>query len=70
METLVKGKHDIPIMVVEFRLESINAIRASNYFSLACREWKASFLSLTLKISGGQSVGGFISRFCVPTAGS
>ena len=44
----MKGKHDIPIMVVGFRLESINAIRASNYFSLACREWKASFLSLTL----------------------
>lgn len=39
----MKGKHDVPIMVLGSRLEIIKAIRVSNYFSLACREWNASF---------------------------
>jgi hypothetical protein len=56
METLVKVKHDVPIMVLGLRLEITKAIRASNYFSLACREWNASFLSLTPRSEAGRGI--------------
>jgi hypothetical protein len=54
MESLVRGEHDVPTIILGSRLESIKAIRASNYLSLACREWKTSLLSLTLPLSGRQ----------------